>query len=422
MCEECETLTRRGFLKGAVLTTLPVALPAWMPRLAFAPPGKAPRGDVLVCIFQRGAMDGLNAIVPHGESAYYDARPQLGIPAPKSGDDKSAIDLGGFFGLHPALRSLKDVWDAKHLAIVHAAGSPDPTHSHFDAMDFMERGTPGKKQIPTGWLGRHLQITADANDSPFRAVGFGAMLQTSLRGPVPATALKSIAEFHLQGRQDAVAEFQKSLAAMYAGSDALAGEGRDTFDAVDLLTRANPAQYQPSKGVTYPQTEFGLAMIQVAQLVKADIGLEVACVDIGGWDTHANEGGADGQMARLLKELSDGLAAFHADLLDRMKDITLVTMSEFGRRVQENASGGTDHGHGNVMLVMGGQGASGKVYWDWLRLSHVLLYGCGHLAITTEFCYLSGEFVQKRLLNDKLPDVFPDYSAWNFRNILTQRA
>ena len=421
MCEECETLTRRDFMKTIALTALPVAVPAWMPRLAFAPTGMAPRGDVLVCVFQRGAMDGLNAVVPFAESAYYDARPQLAIQAPRSDDETSAIDLDGFFGLHPALRPLKDVWDAKQLAIVHAAGSPDPSHSHFDAMDYMERGTPGEKQIPTGWLGRHLQITAGQNNSPFRAVGFGTMLQTSLRGPVAATALRSIADFHLRGNSAALAQFQQSLSNLYAGPDILAQEGQTTFDAIDLLTRLNPAQYQPASGVKYPDGEYGLGLMQVAQLIKADVGLEVACVDIGGWDTHAHEGAADGELPKLLQEFGSGLAAFYADLQDRANNITLVTMSEFGRRVHENASGGTDHGHGNVMLIMGGGVAGGKVYGDWPGLAPEELAGPGDLAVTTDFRDVLGEIVQKRLLDDKIGDVFPNYSTWNFRNILADR-
>ena len=421
MCEECEALTRRDLLKAAALTALPIAVPAWMPRLAFAPQGVQPRGDVLICIFQRGGMDGLNVVVPHGESAYYAARPRLAIAAPKSSDNTTAIDLDGFFGLHPALRPLKEVWDAQQLAIVHAAGSPDPSHSHFDAMDFMERGTPGEKQIPTGWLGRHLQITAGQNNSPFRAVGFGSMLQTSLRGPVPATALQSIARFHLQGRQDLIAQFQKSLEAMYNGSDTLAAEGHTTFDAVDMLTKLNPASYQPTNGVKYPDGGFGLALTQVAQLIKADVGLEVACVDIGGWDMHANEGSTDGELAKLLTEYGEGLAAFHADLLDRMNNVTVVTMSEFGRRVQENASGGTDHGHGNVMFVMGGGVVGGKVYGDWPGLTQQRLDGPGDLAITTDFRDVLGEIVQKRLLDDQINNVFPNFTAWNFRDILKPR-
>ena len=421
MCEECEVLTRRDFIKTAVLTTLPIALPIWMPRLAFAPQGLAPRGDVLVCIFQRGAMDGLNAVMPYTENAYYDNRPTIAIPPPKSGDDASAIDLDGYFGLHPALRSFKDSWDAGQLAIVHAAGSPDPSHSHFDAMDFMERGTPGEKRIPTGWLGRHLQITAGQNDSPFRAVGFGSMLQTSLRGPVSATVLQSIAEFHLQGKPDALTQFQKALADMYSGSDALATEGQTTFEAINMLTKLNPTQYQPASGSKYPEGPFGLGLMQVAQLIKADVGLEVACVDIGGWDTHAAEGGADGYMARLLQELGDGLAAFYTDLRDRLANVTVVTMSEFGRRVKENASGGTDHGHGNVMFVLGGGVAGGKVYGDWPTLAQDHLDGPGDLAITTDFRDVLGEIVQKRLTNDKINEVFPNHTTWNFRNILKPR-
>jgi uncharacterized protein (DUF1501 family) len=285
----------------------------------------------------------------------------------------------------------------------------------------MERGTPGEKQIPTGWLGRHLQITAGQNDSPFRAVGFGSMLQTALRGPVPTAALRSIADFHLRGNKDAVAQFQQALTSLYAGDNPLAQAGQTTFEAVDLLTKLNPAQYQPATGVKYPDGEYGLGLMQVAQLIKADVGLEVACIDIGGWDTHAHEGAADGELAKLLQEFGAGLAAFHADLQDRANSVTLVTMSEFGRRVHENASGGTDHGHGNVMFVMGGGVTGGKVYGDWPGLSTDKLAGPGDLAVTTDFRDVLGEIVKKRLLNDHIGDVFPNYTTWNFRNLLADR-
>ncbi|MBI4770761.1 MAG: DUF1501 domain-containing protein [Chloroflexi bacterium] len=351
------TLPRRSFLKlaasgMAAWTVAPTVLPQWMPRMAFAPPGEAPAGDILVCVFQRGGMDGLNAVVPHADPDYYRARPTLAIPEPSSGSDGAAIDLDGFFSLHPALRPLKDIWDAGHLAVVHACGSPDPTHSHFEAMDYMERGTPGEKAIPSGWLGRHLQIVAESrpNPSPFRAVGMGGILQASLRGPVPATALRSIADFHLQGREEQIAEIQATLASLYTLDNMLADEARTTFEALEILARIDPQGYQPANGAQYPESDYGFGLRQIAQIAKAEVGLEIACVDIGGWDTHANQGTLEGgTLPGLLTELGQGLAALYHDLRETGKGLTLVTMSEFGRRVEENASDGTDHGHGNLI-------------------------------------------------------------------------
>ncbi|MBI3942517.1 MAG: DUF1501 domain-containing protein [Chloroflexi bacterium] len=392
--------------------------PSWMPRLAFAAPGFETSGDILVCIFLRGGVDGMNVVVPHGESYYYAARPTIAIPEPKPNDTGAAVDLNGFFGLHPALLPLRDVYQAGALAVVHAAGSPDPTHSHFDAMDYMERGTPGEKQIPTGWLGRHLQSVASKNNSPFRAVGMGSILQTALRGPIPAVALQSIADFHLKGNTREIAKVQAALASLYADNgDFVDQQGTVAFDAFELLEKANPLQYQPAHGATYPTSSYGMALRQVAQLIKADVGLEVACVDIGGWDTHVDQGGPQGELSTLLTDLGNGLAAFYTDLQEYMDHTAVVTMSEFGRRLQENGGGGTDHGHGNFMFVMGGGIAGGRIYTDWPGLAPNQLSGPGDLAITTDFRDVLGEIVKYRLKNDNLATVFPNYSTYNFRGI-----
>jgi uncharacterized protein (DUF1501 family) len=391
-----------------------------MPRIALAAKDSAPKGDTLVCIFQRGGMDGLNAVVPHGEKAYYAARDALAVPQPKVGDARAAIDLDGFFGLHPNLRPFKEIFDAKQLAIVHAAGSPDPSHSHFDAMDFMERGTPGEKAIPTGWLARHLQSAATENKSPFRAVGMGAMLQASLRGPVPATALQSIAQFHLNGNAQEIAKFQSSLASLYQGNDFLDVEGTQSLDAINMLAKVTAATYTPANGAKYPDGNYGKALMAVAQLIKSDLGVEIACVDLGGWDTHAGQGGVDGgELPQLLAEFSQGIHAFTADMGDRMRNITLVSMSEFGRRLQENNSKGTDHGHGNVMFVLGGGIQGGKVYGDWPGLEKNQLYGPGDLNVTTDFRDVLGEIVKNRLGNSNLAAVFPSYTNFKFRNLTT---
>jgi uncharacterized protein (DUF1501 family) len=400
--------TRRSFLRTVGLGGL--TLPGWFPRLAFSAT-PSPRRDVLVCVFLRGAADGLNIVVPFGDRDYYASRPTLAIkqPAATAG---TAVNLDGFFGLHPSLAPLKELYDDGALAVVHAAGSPADTHSHFEAMDFMERGTPGSKSLTTGWIGRHLTTLDTGNGSPFRAVGIGHIVQASLRGPVPATALQSIADFHLKGLRSAteLASFQTSLASLYPSGDFLDGQAKQTFNAVSMLAGANPGTYQPQNGAQYPDSDFGHGLEQVAQLIRADLGLEVACIDVGGWDTHSGEGGATGTLANLLADLAAGLHAFHADLADRMAHITMVTMSEFGRRVRENASGGTDHGHGNCMFLLGGGVAGGKVYASWPGLAAEQLYGPGDLAITTDFRTVLSEVMERRLGNSKVADVFPGFA------------
>ncbi len=405
-------LTRRDFLKLAAGFTVTPALPAWMPRLAFAPEGMEPQGDILMVVFQRGAMDGLNAVIPHGDGDYYHHRSNLAIPEPKAAGDDTGIDLDGFFGLHPSLRAFKELWDEKALAIVHAVGSPDPTHSHFDAMDYMERGTPGEKSIPTGWIGRHLQSVPWQNESPFRAVGMGGVMQAALRGPVHVTTLKSIADFHLQGDVTQLDEIRKRLAGLYALDSSLGSTAVDTFSALDLLAKVDVTGYVPAASASYPDTEFGLAMKQVAQIAKAEIGLEAACVDIGGWDTHNAEGQLEGELPSLFEEFSSGLTSMYHDLGSRSKNVTIVTMSEFGRRVIENASDGTDHGHGNCMFVIGDNVNGGKVYGEWPGLASERLFGPGDLAITTDYRDVLGEIVTKRLKNPALADVFPAYNDW----------
>ena len=430
------TISRQEFLTlGATLPAWIAAsanLSGWLPRLTvLSPQGVETPGDILVLIFLRGAMDGLNAVIPFSEAAYHDQRPSLAIPAPKTGDDRTAIDLDGFFGLHPALQPLKDIWDEKQLAIIHACGSPDPTHSHFDAMDYMERGTPGEKSQATGWLARHLQSAAWENGSPFRAVAIGGMLPSSLRGPVPALAMKSIADFHLGGqmRSPELAEFQKAMLNLYQPVSSIDGSSQSneltglskaaalTFDATGMLESVVQGEYQPNTGAEYPESEFGRSLLQVAQLIKADLGLEVAALDLGGWDTHVNQGTVEGQYAALLSDLAVGLSAFYHDLGDITKRVTIVTLSEFGRRLSENGNGGTDHGHGNVMFVLGGGVNGGMVYSQWPGLDADALYGPGDLDITTDFRNVLGEIVQRRLLNDKLEQIFPGYSLMPQLNI-----
>jgi uncharacterized protein (DUF1501 family) len=414
-----DEIKRRDLLKkSGVLALGMLAYPAWMPRVALRTNDAPLQGDILVAIFMRGGADGLNILVPHGDPDYYSLRETLAIAQPKAAQPDSAIDLDGFFGLHPALRPLKDLYEQRVLAGIHAAGSPDPTHSHFDAMDYMERGTPGEKQMSTGWIGRHLQVKASDNKSPFRAVGLGAIVQQSLRGPIPALALQSIADYHLRGDSTDHARIQQTLASLYEGGDFLQVEGQQTLEAMQALAKIAQSKYTPANGARYPEGYYGQALMTLSQLIKSEVGVQVGAVDIGGWDTHQQEGGETGQMPRLLADFAQGLNAFYSDLEDRMKNITVVTMSEFGRRAQENSSHGTDHGHGNVMFVMGGCVNGGKVYAEWPGLAPDKLYGPGDLAVTTDFRDVLGEVVQKRLANSNLAAVFPNYNTFKVRGIV----
>jgi uncharacterized protein (DUF1501 family) len=417
-------ISRRNLLKSAgaaVIVGLGQQLfPSWMPRMAFAQGDRTNR-DVLVVIFQRGGMDGLNAVIPYGEgSHYYDKRPTIAIPEP-NGSDSAVIDLNGFFGLHPALRPLKDIYDANALTVIHGAGSPNNSRSHFDAMEYMERGIPGDKITGTGWITRHLSSAPWQNDSPFRAIGMGALVPASFRGTASTLALRSIADFHLAGRHDQLTGIRNTLSSLYSvqqPTDLLSNQAAGIFNTIDLLAELSATEYVPSNDVSYPDSEFGMGLRQVAQLIKAGVGLEVAAVDIGGWDTHDDQGNTDGQFAGLLDELGQGLAAFYFDLQDYMQDVTVVSMSEFGRTASENASGGTDHGRASAMFVMGG-GAGGGVHANWNGLSDGALDE-GDLAVTTDYRDILSEILTKRVNNSALDQIFPGYTP-NMPGIINSR-
>jgi uncharacterized protein (DUF1501 family) len=345
-------------------------------------------------------------VVPHGERRYYDLRPTISIPRPSSGiaAADSVVDLDGFFGLHPSLAALKPLWQQQRLAIVHAVGSPDPTRSHFDAQDYMESGTPGLKATADGWLNRALPA-ATAKVSPVRAISLGPALPRALRGPQSAIAVENLNNFTVR---DAAAS--KVLQSMYAGTSdqVLNGTGRETFEAVALLQSIQKTPYQPAAGANYPKGRFADSMRQIAQLIKADVGVEVAFADIGGWDHHVNE---LGQLKNVLGEFGNSLAAFYQDLGDRMEDVVVVTMSEFGRTAKENGNRGTDHGHGNVMFVMGGPVQGGRVYGKWPGLAPEQLNEERDLALTTDFRDVLGEAVYTHLGNRSIRSVFPNYDG-----------
>src|ERR1017187_5912044 len=397
---------RRFFLRnGALAIAGTTAIPGFLVRSVMAETAATP-GRRLVVIFQRGAADGLNVVVPYREKNYYAMRPGIAIP------ENQVLDLDGFFGLHPSLAAFKPLYDQGHLAIVHAAGSPDMSRSHFDAQDYMESGTPGLKSTQDGWLNRALQVE-DARyrctHTPFRAVALGADVPRTLAGSIPAIALSNLNSFAIGGRGPAPSPAANAFEAMYgdSGDRIFHPAGEETFGAVKMLRAANPGQYTPSSGANYPNSEFGNNMKQIAQLLKANLGVEAAFTDVSGWDTHQNQGSVNGQLANRLSDFSASIAAFWRDMGDDAGNITLVTMSEFGRTAHENGTGGTDHGHANAMFVLGGNVKGGKVYGRWPGLDNDQLNEGRDLVLTTDFRQVLGEVVSDTLGANNLDVVFP---------------
>ena len=401
--------SRRLFLKNSALAMFGVgSVPTWLTRAMYATAAPSERKKILIAIFQRGAVDGLNVVIPHGEPNYYALRPSISIPRP-DGSDGSAIDLDGHFGLHPALKSLKPLWEQEQLAIVEAVGSPDPTRSHFDAQDYMESGTPGLKATRDGWLNRAL--CREPHASPLRAVSLSPDLPRTLRGRNEAIAIGRIEDFQIRDARAAA-----SFESMYGTSaDAiLNGTAHETFEAVKIMQAIQKTAYAPANGARYPGGRLGQSLQQIARLIKANVGMEVAFTDVGGWDTHVNEVAAQphtGQLANLLRDFGDALAAFSRDMGDQMADITVVTMSEFGRTVKENGNRGTDHGHANAMFVLGGHVRGGRIYGEWPGLEREQLYEGRDLNVTTDFRSVLAELVLKQMGNREIATVFPNFDG-----------
>ena len=378
-----------------------------MPRLAFS---EALRGDVLIVIFLRGAADALNIIVPHTEETYYASRPTLAVPRPddaKAPRGERALDLDGFFGFHPLLRPLLPIWEHGHLAPIHACGAPDDSRSHFKAMELMERGVEDTHGPASGWINRHLATLDTGNNSPLRAVGLGEAAQRSLQGAIPVTALRSISDFHLAGDRNIESLMQAGLSSLYGNEDTLGVLGQETLRILRTLEALDPDAYIPR--TPYPETEFGMGLRQIAMLVRAQVGLEVAAIDLGGWDTHFAQGTNQGLMPNLLVELGAGLAALHEDLADYHSQLSVVVMTEFGRRVKENASLGTDHGHGSLMLLMGGNVVGNTIHGAWPGLHREQLFGPGDLAVTTDYRDVLAEVCRARLHNASIDQIFPEF-------------
>ena len=403
-------ISRRVFVKSGGLALVSFGLdPLFLARAALAStrlPAYPPTRPVLVCLFQRGAVDGLNMIVPHGDRLYYEERPRIAVA------ERDVVDLDGYFGLHPRLAALKPLWDNKSLAVIHAAGSPDSTRSHFDAQDYMESGTPGRKVTADGWLNRYCAHDREHLTTPFRAVAFGPRLPRILAGTAPSLAIQDLQAFGLRAPGPARDRLTAAFEQLYAGAATglLATSSQEAFDAVQLLNRANPTQYQPANGADYPRGRFGAAMLQIAQLIKANVGLQVAFADVTGWDTHVNQGASEGQLAARLADLGLTLAAFAKDVGEGMRDVVVLTMSEFGRTIRENGSLGTDHGHATAMLVLGGPVNGGKVLGRWPGLDPADRFEGRDVAVTTDFRDLFGEILARHMRATELSPIFPGFT------------
>jgi uncharacterized protein (DUF1501 family) len=418
-------MQRRYFLKSGAVALVTMGLsPSFLRRTAFGMElPAAQKGKTLICLFQRGAADALNVVVPFGDKSYYALRPNIAIPAPLGGmGTTAALDLDGFFGLHPSLAPLKPLWDRGMLAPIHAVGSPSSTRSHFDAQDYMESGTPDVKGTTTGWLNRYLATSGTCEEctvtpSPFRAVAMTPQTPRILEGSAPAVAMNSLDEFAVRGSST---DQTARLESLYrtGSSDVIHGAGNEMFEAVKMLKAANPTQYQPQNGADYPKTQFGTRLKQIAQLIKSGVGLEIAFADIGGWDTHVNQGAVTGQLSQRLDDFGKSIAALTTDLGDRMQDVVILTMSEFGRTAKQNGNGGTDHGHGGAMFVIGGSVRGKKVYGKWPGLAPNQLNEGRDLALTTDFRQVFSEIASGHLGAKKIDALFPGYTPTGMLGLL----
>jgi uncharacterized protein (DUF1501 family) len=399
-------LTRRVFLKAGGMALITIgAGPSFLNRAALAAAAPAPhrRRRVLVTIFQRGAMDGLMAVPPLDETTLRQLRPRLAMSAARAAGGNAVADLGVGFGLHPGFAALLPFWQERRLAIVHAVGSPDPTRSHFDAQDYMETGTPGRKGTSSGWLNRAVGLLGH-DRTPFRAVAMTPALPRSLYGDQPAVAVTNLADFRvkLPGADRMAATAGQGFEALYeqAAHGLLQHTGIETFEAIDILGATDIAHYQPAAGAVYPKSPLGDALRQIALLIKSDVGLEVAFAESGGWDTHVAQGTGGGTFFRRAEDLAQSVAAFWTDLGERQDDVLLTTMTEFGRTARENGSGGTDHGHGSCLFVLGNQVAGGRVHGSFPGIQPDALYEGRDLPVTTDFravfCDLAGKHLAIR--------------------------
>jgi uncharacterized protein (DUF1501 family) len=415
-------LSRRGFLKAGGLTLFGVGLmggiPAFIAEAAAQEKIRVPykKGKTLVCIFQRGAMDGLMAVTPFTDQYLKEARPGLFMDAAKGGNDNALIDLDGRFGLHPSMKAFEPMFREKRLGIVHGIGSPNNTRSHFDAQDYMESGTPFNKGTASGWLNRAVGLLGHDALTPFTAVSLTSALPRSFYGDNPAVAISNLQDFALQMRGNPMGTnlAAKSFEELYDQTTPglLKDTGKESFDALKILQKANVKNYTPANGAVYPNSALGGSLKQIAQLIKMNVGLEVAFAESNGWDTHFNQGTDNGIFARNVADLSNSMMAFWTDIGSTCQDdVTVMTMTEFGRTVHQNGTGGTDHGRASCNFILGNSVNGGLVHGNMQPLAVENLEDGRDLAVTTDFRNVFSEVADKHLKinNDKV--LFPDFKA-----------
>jgi uncharacterized protein (DUF1501 family) len=412
--------SRRGFLKSGALALFATGIggvPSFIARAANNHKILSPykKKKILVCIFQRGAMDGLMAVTPFTDTYLKAARPTLFMSAAKESSNNPLIDLDGRFGLHPTMKSFEPLFREKRLAIVHAVGSPNNTRSHFDAQDYMEAGTPFNKGTASGWLNRAVGLLGHEAATPFQAVSITSSLPRSFYGDNPAVAISNLQDFAIQMRGNPMATnlAAKSFEDLYdqTSSSLLNKTGKESFDAVKMLQKADTKNYKPANGVVYPTSNLGNSLKQMAQLIKMDVGLEVAFTECGGWDTHYNQGVDTGVFARNVNDLSECITAFWKDIEAYQDDVDVMTMTEFGRTVKQNGTGGTDHGRGSCMFILGNDVNGGKVHGNLPILSQENLEDGRDVPVTTDFRSVFSEVADRhlKLNNDKL--LFPEWDG-----------
>lgn len=414
-------VSRRGFLKAGGVALMGVGLMGGIPAfLAEAVAGNqliAPYGKrkTLICIFQRGAMDGLMAVTPFTDEYLKAARPGLFISAAKNSTGKSLIDLDGHFGLHPAMQGFEQAFRDKRLAIVHGIGSPNNTRSHFDAQDYMESGTPFNKGTASGWLNRAIGLLDHDAITPFTAVSLTSAMPRSLYGDNPAVAINNLQDFAIQmrGNPSGTNMAAKSFEDLYdqTSEGLLKQTGKESFEAIKMLQKADIKNYKPAQNVVYPNSALGNSLKQIAQLIKMDVGLEVAFTESNGWDTHFNQGNENGIFARNVGDLSNSMMAFWNDLDAYQDEVTVMTMTEFGRTVHQNGTGGTDHGRASCNFILGNTVNGGLVHGNLQPLSVENLEDGRDVAVTTDFRSVFSEVADKHLKvnNDRV--LFPDWKS-----------
>ncbi len=412
--------SRRGFIKAGGLALFGIGIggiPTFLSEAVagIREPGLFQRRKILVCIFQRGAMDGLMAVTPFNDEYLKAARPTLFMSPVKTPNKKPLIDLDGNFGLHPSMAAFEQVFREKRMGIVHGIGSPNTTRSHFDAQDYMESGTPFKKGTPSGWLNRAVGLLGHEAATPFQAVSLTSSLPRSFYGDHPSLAISNLQDFNIQmrGNQASANMAAKNFEDLYdqTSSELLKNTGKESFEAIKMLQKTDTKNYKPANGAVYPTSSLGNSLKQIAQLIKMNVGLEVAFAESGGWDTHFNQGTDTGIFARNVNDLSESIMAFWTDMGTLQDDVTVMTMTEFGRTVKQNGTGGTDHGRASCNFILGNDVKGGLVHGKVAPLSVENLEDGRDLAVTTDFRSVFSEVAEKHLRINANAQLFPDWSG-----------